>query len=83
MKIIYSPRFEREALMVYEYISKDKHKAVKEFLSKVKAHIETLTDHPKKGRLTDDGYRELIHKGYTIPYVIDEENIVNCCSFFG
>ncbi|MFA6143883.1 MAG: type II toxin-antitoxin system RelE/ParE family toxin [Sulfurimonas sp.] len=38
--------------------------------------METLTDHPHKGRLSDDGNRELIHKGYTIPYLVDGENIV-------
>ncbi len=76
MKIIYSPRFEREAVIAYEFIAKDKRKAAKEFLGKAKAHIETLTDNPCKGRLNDDGNRELIHKGYTIPYLIDEENIV-------
>lgn len=76
VKIIYSPRFEREALIAYEFIAKDKLKAAKEFLAKVKVHIETLTDQPRKGRLNDDGNRELMHKGYAIPYLIDEENIV-------
>jgi plasmid stabilization system protein ParE len=76
VKIVYSPRFEREALMVYEFIAKDKRKAAKEFLGKVRAHIETLPDNPHKGRLNNDGNRELIHKGYSIPYLIDGENIV-------
>lgn len=58
------------------FIAQDKHKAAKEFLGKVKAHIETLRDQPRKGRLNDDGNRELIHKGYTILYLIDEESIV-------
>ncbi|MDP3466047.1 MAG: type II toxin-antitoxin system RelE/ParE family toxin, partial [Sulfuricurvum sp.] len=53
-----------------------KRKAAKEFLGKVKAHIETLTDNPRKGRLSHDGNRELIHKGYTIPYLVDDESIV-------
>ncbi|MDD4855171.1 MAG: type II toxin-antitoxin system RelE/ParE family toxin [Sulfuricurvum sp.] len=76
MKIIYSPRFEREALRAYAFIAQDKRKAAKEFFGKVKAHIETLTDNPRKGRLSDDGNRELIHKGYTIPYLVDDESIV-------
>jgi plasmid stabilization system protein ParE len=76
VKIIYSPRFEREALIAYEFIAKDKRKAAKEFLGKVKTHIETLTDQPHKGRLNDNGNHELIHKGYTIPYLIDGDNIV-------
>lgn len=76
MKIIYSPRFEREALQVYKHIAKDKSKAAKEFLAKIKNQIQTLTGHPRKGRPTEDGERELIYKGYTIPYLIDGENIV-------
>lgn len=76
MKIVYDSQFNREAMAAYEFIAKDKRKAAKEFLAKVKAHIETLTDNPRKGRLNDDGNRELIHKGYTIPYLIDGDNIV-------
>lgn len=76
MKIIYSPRFEREAVRVYKHIAKDKPKAGKEFLAKVKERIKTLLDQPHKGRLTEDGGRELIYRGYTIPYVIDGEDIV-------
>lgn len=76
VKIIYSPRFEREALQVYRHIAKDKPKVGKDFLGKVKAHIQTLTDNPRKGRPTDDGERELIYKGYTIPYIIDGDSIV-------
>jgi plasmid stabilization system protein ParE len=76
VKIIYSPQFEREAMVAYEFIAKDKRKAAKEFLAKIKAHIETLTDNPRKGRLNDEGNRELMHKGYTVPYLIDGDNIV-------
>jgi len=76
VKIVYDPQFNREVMAAYEFIVKDKRKAAKEFLAKVKAHIETLTDNPSKGRLNDDGNRELIHKGYTIPYLIDGDNIV-------
>lgn len=63
-------------MVIYNFIAKDKRKTAKEFLGKVKTHIETLTDHPHKGRLSDDGNRELIHKGYTIPYLVDGDNIV-------
>lgn len=76
MKIIYSPRFESEAIWVYEFIAKDKRKTAKKFLEKVKANIKTLIDNPQKGRPTDDEERELIYKGYPIPYIIDGESIV-------
>lgn len=76
VKIVYSPRFEREALVVYELIAKDKRKVAKKFLDKIKLHIETLVDNPHKGRLNTDGNRELIYKGYTIPYFLDGETII-------
>lgn len=76
MKIIYSPRFEREAVAAYEFIAKDKIKAAQEFLIHLKKQIEGLVNHPKKGRLNDEGYRELIYKGYTVPYLLDGEYIV-------
>jgi plasmid stabilization system protein ParE len=38
--------------------------------------LDSLVDHPRKGRPTEDGGRELIYKGYTIPYLIDGDEIV-------
>lgn len=76
MRIRRSGRFEYELGEIIDYIAKDKKSAAKTFNRKLQSAIETLIDHPNKGQLNDDGYRELVHKGYTIPYFVDDENIV-------
>lgn len=76
MRIRRIGRFEYELGEIIDYIAKDKKSAAKAFNRKLQSAIETLIDHPNKGRLSDDGNRELIHKGYTVPYLIDGDNIV-------
>lgn len=76
MRIRRSGRFENELGEIIDYIAKDKKSAAKAFNRNLQSAIETLIDHPNKGRLSDDGYRELVHKGYTVPYLIDGESIV-------
>lgn len=76
MRIWRSGRFEYELGEIVDYIAKDKKSAAKAFNRGLQSAIETLADHPNKGRSIDDGYRELVHKGYTIPYLVDDENIV-------
>jgi len=76
LRIRRSGRFEYELGEIIDYIAKDKKSAAKAFNRNLQSAIETLNDHPNKGRLSDDGYRELVHKGYTVPYLIDDENIV-------
>ncbi len=76
MTLIYSVRFEEEVLAAYEFIAKDKPKAANEFLLQLKQRIEGLLNHPQIGRLNIEDYRELIYKGYTVPYLLDGENIV-------
>ncbi len=76
MRIRRSGRFESELSTIIDYIAKDKKSAAKSFNRCLQLTIETLLDHPHKGRPTEDGGRELIYKGYTIPYVIDGDDIV-------
>ncbi|MDD5717119.1 MAG: type II toxin-antitoxin system RelE/ParE family toxin [Sulfuricurvum sp.] len=76
MRIRRSGRFEHELGEIVDYIAKDKKSAAKAFNRSLQFAIESLADHPNKGRPNDDGYRELVHKGYTIPYLVDDENIV-------
>ena len=76
MRIRRSGRFEQELGEIVDYIAKDKKSAAKAFNRSLQFAIETLADHPNKGRSNDDGYRELVYKGYTIPYLVDDENIV-------
>lgn len=76
MRIRRSGRFEYELGEIIDYIAQDNKSAAKAFGRSLQSAIETLIDHPNKGRLNDHGYRELVHKGYTIPYLVDDEAIV-------
>jgi plasmid stabilization system protein ParE len=76
LKIIRGEQFKEELKTVVSFIAKDKRTAAKFFNHALQTAIDSLIDHPRKGRPTDDGNRELIYKGYTIPYLIDCENIV-------
>lgn len=76
MRIRRSNRFENELGEIIDYIAKDKKSAAKTFNRNLQSAIETLIEHPNKGRLSEDGYRELVHKGYTVPYLIDDEIIL-------
>lgn len=76
MKLIRSNQFKNELQKILSFIAKDKKTAAKKFNHELQNILDTLTDHPYKGRPTENGNRELIHKGYTIPYLIDGEDIV-------
>ncbi|MDP2850305.1 MAG: type II toxin-antitoxin system RelE/ParE family toxin [Sulfuricurvum sp.] len=71
-----SKRFNQELLVITKFIAISNPKNARSFYEDVKTFVETLIDNPRKGRPTEDGNRELIHKGYTIPYLIDGEDIV-------
>ena len=71
-----SRRFNKELLEITKFIAQNNPKNARGFYEGIRTFVATLTDHPRKGRPTEDGNRELIHKGYTIPYLIDGENIV-------
>jgi toxin ParE1/3/4 len=71
-----SKRFNQELLVITKFIAKDSPNNARKFYESVRAFVPTLIDHPHKGRPTEDGGRELIYKGYTIPYLIDGDEIV-------
>jgi len=71
-----SKRFNQELLVITKFIAISNPKSARSFYEEIRAFVETLIDNPRKGRPTENGNRELIHKGYTIPYLIDGEDIV-------
>lgn len=71
-----SKRFNQELLVITKFIAKSNPKNARSFYDGVRIFVESLINNPRKGRPTENGNRELIHKGYTIPYLIDGENIV-------
>lgn len=76
VRVSRSKRFNKELLEITKFIAKDSSKNARQFYEAVRTFVETLIDHPRKGRPTEDGNCELIYKGYTIPYLIDGEEIV-------
>jgi plasmid stabilization system protein ParE len=71
-----SNRFKNELKQIVKFIGESSPKNADRFYYALMEHLDSLVDHPRKGRPTEDGNRELIHKGYTIPYLIDGEDIV-------
>ena len=77
MHIEYNPYFRKNFGLIWDYIAKDSISRANSFKSKLKFTIQNLKNFPYKYRQSnyyDDGnIRDLIFKGYTIPYLVDEE----------
>jgi len=73
-----SPRFKDELEAIVDFIAKDSvNRALAfydELLVKINKIPENLYIHRKRLKLNDENIRELIFKGYTIPYEIDKTN---------
>ena len=78
MTIEKSPRFKDELEAIVDFIAKDSiNRALTfydELLAKINQIPENLYIHRKRLKLNDENIRELIFKGYTIPYEIDKTN---------
>lgn len=75
-RVIRSGQFKEELKAVLSFIAKDKRSAAKEFNRGLQVAIDGLIDNPRKGRGIDEDNRELIYKGYTVPYLINKDDIV-------
>lgn len=75
MEIIYQPKFVCAFKQIWDYISQDSKNRANDFKSEVKKKIEDLVFMPLKYKKSiyfeDDNIRDLIFKGYTIVYKID------------
>lgn len=76
MQVRKSNRFKNELKQIVKFIGESNPKNAERFYYALMDRLDSLIDHPKKGRANKDCGRELIYKGYTIPYLIDKENIV-------
>lgn len=78
-KIIYSQRFLVELRQIARFIALDSKSRAKEFSESVKQSCQNLVDMPYKCRKSlkfdDESVRDLICKGYVIPYLIKDDCI--------
>ena len=79
MVIEYKPKFERELKIIFDFIAKDSLNRAREFRNELIAKIERTAQTPficrKSINFNDESTRDLIFKGYVIPYLIDNEVI--------
>lgn len=80
MKVIKSQDYLDSLKSVLLFISKDKKSAAINFNSELNKKIQTLKDFPykftKSKYFDQENIRDLIHKGYTVPYLIEEKQII-------
>jgi plasmid stabilization system protein ParE len=79
MQIIFKDRFSSSLDMILDFIAQDSLDRAIRFNQQLNRHINTIPDMPYKYRKSfyhnNDNIRDMIFKGYTIPYMINEDNI--------
>jgi len=79
-KIVYEKRFFDDMKTILNFIKNDKPQSAYEFKKDLKHKIENLTLFPYKYRksiyFNDESIRDLIFKGYIIPYKITQNQII-------
>jgi plasmid stabilization system protein ParE len=77
VKILRSKKYIKSLQEIMKYISKDSKSRAFNFRSELEKKINNLDDMPYKYRKSiyfeNEYIRDMIHKGYTIVYKIDEE----------
>ncbi len=77
MKIVKTKKYNSLLRVVLEFIAKDSPIYAKNFKTNLDSKIKNLPNMPYKFRksiyFNDEKIRDLIYKGYTIPYFIDTE----------
>ena len=80
MNIEYDEEFSKKLVIIWKFIAEDSKNRANTFKSELKTEIENLPCLPYKFRKSrwfdNDDIRDLIFKGYTIPYLIQENHIV-------
>jgi plasmid stabilization system protein ParE len=75
LHIIYEPKFVKNFTAIWDYISIDSRTRANKYKIELKKKIENLVNMPYKFRKSiyfdDKNIRDLIFKGYVIPYKID------------
>ncbi|MDD2837456.1 MAG: type II toxin-antitoxin system RelE/ParE family toxin [Sulfuricurvum sp.] len=75
MRVIKSPRFEEEIEVITDFISENSPRRALRFYDELLNKLESIPSNPyrfrKRPKINDKNIRELIFKGYTIPFYID------------
>lgn len=83
MKIIYTDRFSFEIKQIARFIAFDSESRANAFVDNVERACLNLVDMPYKCRKSfkfdDENVRDLIYKGYVVPYLVENE----CISILG
>jgi len=78
--IKYDENFSNKFKVIWNFIAKDSVKKANNFKQELKSDIENLPVFPYKFRKSrwfeNENIRDLIFKGYTIPYLIQEDKII-------
>ena len=75
MVITTTPRFENEMKDIFDFIALDSKERAKKFHLEISTKIKNLLIFPYSGRIRSDNVRELIYKGYVMPYTINNDEI--------
>ena len=77
-KIVKTPYFKSRLQEILRFIALDSKDQAKRFKNRLYVSIQTIIEMPYKHRRSiyfdDDNVRDLIFKGYTVAYEIDEVN---------
>ena len=80
MTIVYDAKFALKLSEIWHYIALDSPHQADVFKSELKKHIENIPNFPYKFRKSrwfdNEDTRDLIFKGYTIPYYIQKDKII-------
>ncbi|QKF60351.1 type II toxin-antitoxin system RelE/ParE family toxin [Campylobacter curvus] len=79
MVIRYADEFWQNLNEILDFISANSESNAQNFLNELKSKIMAITDMPYRFRknliANDDNIRDLIFKGYVIPFEVDKETI--------
>lgn len=79
MNIIYRQNFITNAKQIHQFISKDSKNRADKFINELLKKIELIANMPLSFRINPvmqrDDIRDVIFKGYVIPFLIDSDNI--------
>ena len=80
MQIIYQPKFIHSFNNIWDYIAQDSKNRANKFKKEIKKLIEAIHLMPYKCRKSiyfdDESIRDLIYKGYTVVYKVDEKKSI-------